>query len=251
MVGMLLTALVVLGGCSFFDHKHDYALAHDNTLSVVVSVDGAPLVSRDATHNNELIGYSVAVAQEVAQRLGLGCSVEAGDIHTMSERVKQGSYDVALSLSSTVTDQDGLVSSNAYYIDSQVLVVRDTASFDQVADLEKKIISAVAKTEGSAYARSAFDEDNVLVYATVDRCFEALQRGQAQAVVLDRSVAEAYLRRHDGLYTVLERIETGQRYGFMLSSDNEVLLTAINDALQAMDKDGTLQRLQEEYLHYS
>lgn len=248
VAGVLVAVLIVLGGCSFFDNKHDYALARDNTLSVVVSVDGAPLVSRDAAHTNELSGYSVAVAREVAQRLGLGCFIEAGEPRAMAEQIKQGSYDAALLLSSIVTDQDGLTTSSAYYIDSQVLVVRHNASFDQAADLEEKIIAAVAKTEGSVYARSAFDEDNVLVYASVDRCFEALQRGWVQAVVLDRSVAEAYLQQHAGLYRVLERIETGKRYGFVLSSDNEALISAVNDALKAMDEDGTLQRLQEEYL---
>lgn len=248
VTGALLIVCFVLSGCGLFDNKHDYALAHENTLSVVVSVDGAPMASCESANTNELSGYNVAVAQEVARRLDLACSIESGQALTIPDQVQQGTYDVALSLSSLVSDAKGLAMSSAYYIDSQVLVVRQSAAFDQASDLEDKMIAAVAKTEGDVYACSAFDQSNVIVYASVDHCFKALQSGSVQAVVLDRSIAEAYLQQQTGQYKVLERIETGKRFGFVLSSDNEALMSAINDALQAMDEDGTLQKLQEEYL---
>lgn len=248
VAGMLVFATLMLNGCSFFDHKKDYALAHEGTLSVVASADGAPLVSGDAAQGGELSGYSVAVAQEVARRLELGCVVEAGEVQTMTANVAQGTYDAALSLSSTLSTYDGLGASNAYYIDSQALIVRDNASFDKASDLEKKAIAVMAKTEGSTYAHTVFDEDNISTYASIDRCFEALQRGGVQAVVVDQSLAKAYLSQHEGLYRVLERIETGKRYGFIVSNNNGALMSAINEALAAMDQDGTLQRLQEEYL---
>lgn len=243
----LLGSSVVLSSCALFENTREYSLVEQGVLHVVVPDDGAPFVYQDSD-SSELTGYTVALAQEVASRLGLTCSVETMDKTTIVSTLNQGKFDIALSLSLTVMDMDDARITYAYYVGSQAIVVSADSSFDQLEDLEKKKVATVAHTEGNTYACEVFDEDNVLVYASVDRCFEALQRGWVQGVLVNTSQAQVYLQDHDGTYDILEYIATDQRYGAVVPAENEALETAINEVLHDMDEDGTLQWLQAEYL---
>ena len=47
---------------------------------------------------------------------------------------------------------------------------------------------------------------------------------------------------------IIERIMTGEAYGIALPTESINLKDAVNEALAAMEEDGALTRLQEEYI---
>ena len=98
--------------------------------------------------------------------------------------------------------------------------------------------------ENLTYAQEivAFDE-----YPAV---FAALQSGQVAAVVLDKPVADYYIKVAYSDCQVVKEIPTGEQYGIAISKDNPNLTAAIDDAIAQLEADGTDRRAEPEMVRH-
>lgn len=97
-------------------------------------------------------------------------------------------------------------------------------------------------------ARELTNEKLIIEYSTARKCLQALKAKEVQAVVLDLPVAEYLIDHEFSDMRIIERIMTGEAYGIALPTESINLKDAVNEALAAMEEDGTLTRLQEEYI---
>ena len=72
-----------------------------------------------------------------------------------------------------------------------------------------------------------------------------LSAGRVDGVVSDIPGMEYAFTKMQGL-AVVERIQTGEQYGLMMTKDH-ALLGKINDALTEMKKDGTMQAIHKKW----
>ncbi len=79
-------------------------------------------------------------------------------------------------------------------------------------------------------------------YETGDALFPALVSDEIAAALQDFPV-NAYRANQDDEFVVTETFPTGEQYGFAMSQDNPGLLTAVNEALAAMQEDGTYDEI--------
>lgn len=122
--------------------------------------------------------------------------------------------------------------------------LESTSDFDP----ETTRIAVVKGSTCEQTAQDLVDEKLVVEYSSTRKCLQALQAKEVQAVVLDLPVATYLLDHEFSDMQIIERVMTGEAYGIAVPSDSTNLKDAINQALADMEADGTLARLQEEYI---
>lgn len=242
------------------DLEYKTELMDEGTLKVLTALDYPPF---DAGSTEEPWGYDIAVAQEIANRLDLALefvSVPRADIVSTlacepSPTAEEGGQvapqgDIALAALAITAQRDDKVDfSSWYYVGNQAVVTLDGA-YQSTIELDHKK-TRIAVVKGSTCldtARSLTDDKLVVEYSSARKCLEALQAKEVQAVVLDLPVATYLLENEFTRMRIIERIMTGEAYGIAIPTQSSHLKDAINDALQEMEEDGTLERLEDEYV---
>ena len=153
--GMVSLALVfaliavALTGCSSASNASktpQYDLAQDGVLTVASSLDYPPFEYLDGETPT---GFSIAMIQEVANRLGLACSVQKVPFDGILSSISEGgTYDVGVSsITITAKRSEQVAFSDLYYIADLAVVTRGGA-YVSVADLKGKPVAARHATTG-------------------------------------------------------------------------------------------------------
>lgn len=243
-------------------------LMDEGTLKVLTTLDYPPFAAGSA---EDAWGYDIAVAHELADRLGLSLELVPTTRETIietlaceplstasapageEEEIPEPQGDIAIAAIAITGERDELVDfSDWYYVGNQAVVVREGA-YQSTAEFDPKK-TRIAVVKGSTCletAKALTDEDLVAEYSTAQRCLQALQAKEVQAVVLDLPVATYLIDNSFADLRIIERVMTGEAYGIAVPSDSSQLKDAINAALDEMEEDGTLARLEEEYVKQS
>ncbi|MDY6041399.1 MAG: transporter substrate-binding domain-containing protein, partial [Candidatus Faecousia sp.] len=115
-----------------------------------------------------------------------------------------------------------------------------------------KMIGCQAATTGYIYAsdtpeNGGYGEDHVTAYDNGASAVQALLNGQVDCVIIDSAPAKEYVAANPGL-TILEGAWVEEEYAIGLNKDNAALLDAVNQALDELTKDGTIQRIIDKYI---
>ena len=109
-------------------------------------------------------------------------------------------------------------------------------------------IGAQSGTSGEDWVKENVGDANYTPYTAITEALLALRTGKVEALVYDAPVAEAHIAGEYSDMAVLETIATGEQYGIAVNKANSQLLADINTCLKAMEEDGTMDSLREEYL---
>ncbi len=251
IVAVVAIALAVplVASCAPKKQSDEYQLAQAGTLTVASSLDHSLF---DEGSADAASGFDIAVAHEVANRLGLGFSVvdvASGDVATA---VADGTADAGVSCLTIGTDGvDKVTFSDPCYLADQALVVLK-GTYETGDDLQGQRVVAPKRSAGYRYAESAFGK-TTMGLADAATCFTALRsqaslEGGVRAVVVDVPVARHLLANGFADCTIIEQISTGEEYGIAVAQSNTALKDDINAALEDMDEDGTLDALRSQYL---
>ena len=75
----------------------------------------------------------------------------------------------------------------------------------------------------------------------------ALKNGQVDCVVIDNEPAKAFVEANEGL-KILDTEYVTEDYAIALSKDNDALQQAVNQALEELIADGTVQSILDKYI---
>ena len=76
---------------------------------------------------------------------------------------------------------------------------------------------------------------------------QALQNGQVDCVIIDSAPAQEFVKANEGL-TILEGAWVEEDYAIGMGKTNTALQKAINEALDKLTKDGTIQKIVDKYI---
>lgn len=245
------------------DLEYKTELLDEGALKVLTALDYPPFEAGEA---QSAWGYDIAVAQEIASRLDLALEIvptsREAIIETLAceptaksdeEEQPEPQGDIAIAAIAITGARDDKVDfSSWYYVGNQAVVTLDGAYQSTTEFDRKKTRIAVVKGSTCLETAKTFTEDKLIAeYSSARKCLGALQAKEVQAVVLDLPVATYLLQNEFPKMRILERIMTGEAYGIAIPTQSTHLKDAINEALADMEEDGTLARLEEEYVKRS
>lgn len=259
-----LTGSFALAGCSSDDNAApaDDAAADDaaatdeaglglvteGTLTVATSPDFPPFENLEG---DEYVGFDIDLARAVAEKMGLEIEFKTLQFDGIVPAIQAGGQaDLGWSGITIDPDRSKQVDfSDPYYIDDQCVIAM-TSNADVTADTYEDalnqdgvIIAVQSGTTGETFAQENFPNATVQPYGNATDCFAAMQSDQATAVVTNLAVGEKMLAEAYTDAQIVGKSATGEEYGVAVSKDNPALLEAVNDALSALQSDGTIDEL--------
>jgi polar amino acid transport system substrate-binding protein len=215
-----------------------------------------PWVVDDDPTNQE--GFEAAVVYAVAEELGIDADAVTWVRTGFDEAVAPGEkdYDFNVQQFGITDERDEVVDfSDGYYEIQQAIVAaedNDIASATSVEDLQGYRLGAAIGTTSLDYIENVIQPDTeALVFddnAAVKAAFDA---GQVDGVVFDLPTAyyvTAVEIEGSSIVGVLPAEGDAEQLGFLFE-DGSPLTPCVNDALAAIEENGTLRELQEEWLN--
>ncbi|MBI5495888.1 MAG: ABC transporter permease subunit [Deltaproteobacteria bacterium] len=216
------------------------------------SQGGAPYIFQDPMDPNHLIGFEVELADALAERMGQRARPVPGPWDRLLELLNRGDFDAAIN-GMEVADEKLRVCalSRPYYVAVQRLTVRADAR-DAPATVEGLKDWKVGTLPGSL-AERALERVGAATRTYEggqDEMFDDLRLGRTDAVLTDEPIA-MYYGGIDRALRVLPGAYGEVRYAAAVRRDDGAQLAAINTALDALARDGTLRRIYSRWGLYN
>ena len=223
--------------------------------SFKVGTDAAFPPFEDVAANGTIEGFDVDVIQEVARRNGWTLTIENRGFDTLIPSLQSGDLDIVISAMSINENRSQSVDfSTPYYEANQSIMQRAidvTNNYTKLDDLRGKSLrfGAQSGTVAVDIIESEFTSKNdgsLKRYDTYPLALQALKTNEVDVVMMD-APAQREAAKGDPLVKFAFEFSTGDIYGIAVQKGDAETLGQINDALEAMENDGTLARLRETW----
>ena len=197
-------------------------------------------------------GYEIDLANAIARELGVP-SVRFVQEDRFSAFFAAGAKDYDLALSQiTITDarEAAVDFSRPYFVADQAVLLRRglTLQKRRFSQLRKLRLCAERATTGAKQAKRIRPSRPVRVFGDASRLEAELYQRRCDAMVGDAARLGALRAQAPQRFGELAgRIKTGERYGVVFESGS-ALRAPVDDALAALEEDGTLGRLAATWL---
>ena len=202
-----------------------------------------------------VIGIDPEIAALIAEKLNLELVIDDMDFDGALLAVQQGKADMVMAGVSITEDRLLVMDFTTPYAGGQqVVIVTEDSPITTLDDLEGKMIGCQRATTGYMLAsdtpeNGGYGEDNVTAYDNGITAIQALQNGQVDAVIIDDGPAQEFVAANPGL-KILDAPWADEQYAIGLSKEDsaDALNEAINNALQELIDDGTVQSIMDKYI---
>ncbi|MCM0620239.1 ABC transporter substrate-binding protein [Nocardioides bruguierae] len=203
-------------------------------------------------------GYESAVAYEVADRLGFSQDEVTWTVVPFNTSYAPGAKDFDFDINQiSITPQRAKVVdfSDGYYSAAQAVIALDgsaAADATSLDDLKSLNLGAQTGTTSLTAITDVIQPDSdPSVFQTTNAAVQALQNGQVDAILADLPTAFyiSAVQLDGGTIVGQFQPETGETEEFgMLFAKGSSLVTCVDEALAAMEDDGTLAAIEKKWL---
>ena len=198
--------------------------------------------------NDEVEGFDVDIAQEIADRLG----VELNAVEAISDNripfLTDGRVDLVASTMTITTDRDAEIDfSDPYFVAHGRILVPSGSDIAGVDDLAgKRVCTATGSTYEGTITEQAPDARLELV-DSYSECFELVQNGAVDAVSTDDVILTGMIIQDDSLEMVGDELTT-EPYGIGLADGEAELQEFVNGVLQELKDNGRWSEIYDEWV---
>jgi polar amino acid transport system substrate-binding protein len=209
----------------------------------------APMSFRN--EQNEIVGFDVDLAKEVAKRNGWNIRFQPIDWAMKEAELNSGNIDMIWN-GYTITDErkEKVNFTDAYLTNSQIIVILSDSDIDEIDDLKNKTVATQAESSSLDAARKldgfieSLKDGKIIEYSTFNEVFNDLESGRTDAIIVDEVLARYYINnKGEGLYKVLDENLGIEEYGVGVRKEDEELLEKLNITLEEMKNDGTYDEI--------
>ncbi len=259
MLALLMSVCMVaaMAGCGKSDDASGKASGVETVtagkLTVATSPDFAPYefyaIGEDGTP--ALAGFDMAIARYIADYMGLELEVVPMDFDGVLSELATGNVDLGLAgLSPDPARADAMDFSDIYYTGGQSLVtVADKAdsikSFDDVNKPEMSVGAQIGSIQMDLANANTPNADIVALPKVTDLISELIG-GKMDAAFIETAVAESYKTNYPELTLVLDVPYDVAGSAVGIKKGNEALKNAVNEAIAAAIKDGSMDKFVAE-----
>lgn len=229
--------------------KAQLQTVEDGKLTVATSPDFAPyeFYSLDEDGNPTLAGFDMALAQYIADFLGLELEVIPMDFDGTLAELAAKTVDLSMAgYSPDPEREDKMDFSEIYYTGGQSFVtVQDKASlFASLADANNpdySIGAQIGSIQVGLAEENTPDADIVQLSKVTDIIAELLA-GQLDGAFIETAVAESYAKNYPDLAIVLPVPYDQEGSVVGVCKGNDILLAGVNMAIEAALADGSMDQ---------
>ena len=209
-----------------------------------------PLGFRD--DNNEIVGYDIDLAKEVAKRLGVSFKAQPIDWDAKEMELETGKIDCIWNGFTITDDRKAALSMTFAYLDNeQVLVVRNDSGIKTLADMKGKVVGI----QSGSSAQEALDDNaefkkslaDVVSFKDNITALNDLKIGGVDGVVMDSVVANYSIAQTGEPFTVISKALANEEYGVGFRKKEPELRNEVEKILKEMAADGTIAKISTKW----
>ena len=219
----------------------------EGKLTVATSPDFAPYefyaIGEDGTPT--LAGFDMALAQYIADYMGLELEVITVDFDGVLSELQTKSVDLGMAGLSPDPKRENIMNfSDIYYNGGQSLVTvkANAETYNSFEAINKPDVSVGAQT-GSIQldlANTNSPDADIISLPKVTDIIAELLAGKLDAAYIETVVAESYQKNYPDLEIVMDVPYDVAGSAIGVSKDNDALLAAVNEAIAAAIEDGSM-----------
>jgi polar amino acid transport system substrate-binding protein len=231
------------------------SFAADNSLKAINSKGKLVLGLDDAfppmgyrNENNEIVRYDIDLAKEVAKRLGVQLVLQPIDWNAKEQELGTGKIDCIWN-GFTITEEraKAMAFTKPYLKNAQVVVVKKGSGYSSLASLKGKKVGLQAGSSAADALEAAKDFraslKQVVEFKDNLTALMDLEARGVDGVVMDLIVANDNIKRSGKAYEILPESLSPENYGVGFRKGDLELRDAVQAALEAMAKDGTIAKI--------
>ena len=264
LIAMLMALAMIFALCACGGQPADtntgavenkYNTITPGVLTVATSPDYAPyeFYALDEEGNPTLAGFDMALAQYIADELGLQLEIIPMDFNGILGEMAAGTADLAIAgLSPDPDREEAMDFSDIYYAGKQAFVTTKAkeGSFSDLASTNSPEFSIAAQTgciQEELAAQFSPDADYVSLTKATDIIAELIS-GQIDGAYIEWDVAAAYQANYPELVILCEVPYEAEGNVIGVLKGNDALLEAVNAALHKCVDEGTFSKFVAEAL---
>jgi polar amino acid transport system substrate-binding protein len=229
-------------------------IVEEGTFRIGIDPSFPPFELDDGKGN--LIGLDIALANEMAQdwSRALTTTIRVEYVYTgydgLYDALKAGQFDAIISaLPYDARKTEDARFSTAYFDGGPLVVVRESDTTTQLySDLMNKRIGVELGSSGDSFARrwQRRLKYDLHQYSTPIEALRALRLGAIDAAFVDYIAYTDFARVESGIKTIGSPL-SNELYVIAVRKDSPTLLGRINATIDAMKKDGRLEKLHQAW----
>lgn len=243
---VLFVIVLMLSLCSCGAKKTNDLTVEKGKLTVATSPDFAPyeFYSVDEKGGYVLSGFDPALAQYIADYIGLELEIIPMDFDGVLAELSAGNVDLGMAgLSPDPEREKAMDFSDIYYKGGQSFVTNkaNAGSFSDLDSLNaagKQIGAQNGSIQMDLANKYSADADIVSLVKVTDIVGE-LVAGTLDGAYIETVVAQTYQKNYPDLVIVCDVPYEAEGSAIGVSKGNEELLSKVNEAIAAADKDGS------------
>lgn len=268
LLAMLLLGISMVTGCGNVDKGTNNSTADassnkegeengaaENQLEVIkergkllIATSGNFRPLTFAGEDGELTGFDIELGTLIAEKLGVEVEFITGDIAGLLTGMQSGQYDICMSGMTMTEERKKSIDFSQTYGQTALIAVtqEDNDKVTGLDDFSGLIVGSLGGTPQYAYAESVGGYDELKDYKGNAEAFQDLKMGRMDVYVVTKIVARDFIENDsDAEYPLkmVGEIRNPSYMGIAMPKEQPELKQAIDDILQELIEDGTLDGL--------
>ena len=209
----------------------------------------------EVDNGGNLVGLDIDLAKAIANDLELDIQFVYFGYDGLYDALATEQVDVLISALVIIPERTRDFSySEPYFNAGEILIVpADNDTIETMADLGGKTVAvelgSLGHVEATEWAKRV-ENLEILTFSTADEAMTAVQQGNthtAHAALTDAISGRLFLRDHDDLKRLPESV-TVEPFALVVRSEDEQLLTILNQSLATLQQSGPLDQIEAKWL---
>ena len=202
--------------------------------------------------DNEIVGYDIDLAKEVAKRLGVTFKAQPIDWDAKEMELETGKIDCIWNGFTITEDRKKALSMSFPYLDNeQVLVVRQNGAIKTLDDMRGRVVGY----QSGSSAQEAIDDNpgfkntlaDIIVFKENITALNDLKVGGVDGVVMDSVVANYSIAQTGEPFEIVKNSLANEEYGIGFRKKEPELRDEVERILKEMVADGTVASISKKW----
>lgn len=255
--------VIALAGCSA-QNADTGSAASGSTATAADGIKGAKLtfvgddafapyryIDTDADGKNKVVGLDIAIADEMASRLGFTYSFEPQDFTATLASIQGNDTAFTMAMSANAEREETYDFTRGYYQPLVGVLTMGGDPIKSVEDLADKSIACTTGTVQSKFITKVMPDADVHTYDGGDQCLQEVLAGRIDAYLCDGAEGQSMRDADEGLVLgLLDRSETRDHVGVyrLMANKGASFVTELDQCIGEMLEDGTIDKYIEQYV---
>lgn len=252
---ILIMAMAAMAGCSGNTaQKNDFEKLKEKGY-ITVGLDDTFVPMGFKNEKGELVGFDIDMAKEAARRMGIEVKFQSIDWILKETELNSGKIDMIWNGYTISEERKKMVNFSEPYMDGRhILIVPKDSSVMKFEDIEGKSIATQNASTGldilnNKGIASKLKGGEPVLYDSFNDAFMDLTSGRIEGLVGDEIMVMYVLKQKNAVdqYKVIPIEGENYENGVGVRKSDTELLKKLNEALNAMKKDGTAAKISNEW----